>query len=170
MIEHTTTSRDTTDSKVHRMSRGCNLCDGHRSCGNHHLYVIELDIAKCLDDPVFIDEFGTEVREAYYVGRTTHTIECRYNQHSGKKRGKFSCHCFTDEPELRRKHKRVKYMQHHLPGGLRPDMTAGMNPAVIITPDMDGPARKHAKDAADAAELALAESLRKRPGVAVHSN
>lgn len=151
------------------MSKGCNECQGNRSCNNHHLYVIELDVEECLQDDSFKKLFGVDVQEAYYVGRTRHTIECRYNQHTGRKKGKFSCSCFTDEPVLREKHKRVKFIQHHVKGGLRPGLSCDLNPAVFVTNEMHEHELNEAKDAADTAEANLAASLNLREGVAAYS-
>ena len=151
------------------LSTGCDACNGSRSCGNHHLYVIELDTDKCLGDASFTKLFGVDVERAYYVGRTKHTIECRYNQHSGRKKGNFSCSCFTDEPVIREKHKRVKFIQHHLKGGLRPNLSHHFNPAVLITDDMQKEELNLAKDAANRAEAKLTEELNDTDGVAAYS-
>ena len=151
------------------LSAGCDACNGSRSCGNHHLYVIELDAGKCIRDTSFTKLFGEDVESAYYVGRTTHTIECRYNQHSGREKGNFSCSCFTDEPVIREKHKRVRFIQYHLKGGLRPNFSNHLNPAVLITDDMHKEELNQAKDLANRAEAKLTEELNDIDGIAAYS-
>lgn len=150
------------------MSKGCNLCDGKRSCGNWHLYAIELDTKKCLSDSNFVNKFGDDATKAYYVGKTTHTIECRYNEHSGRKKGKFQCSCFSDEPKLREKKKRVRFVKHHLTGGLRPDITLEMNPVVMIEPTMKGDEREKWASEADRFEGELADRLGEPDGHYAH--
>ena len=56
------------------MSRGCKLCNGKTSCGNWHLYAIELDAEKCRSDRSFVRKYGDDAIKAYYVGKTTHTM------------------------------------------------------------------------------------------------
>jgi len=141
------------------MSLGCKLCNGKRSCGNWHIYAIELDIDKCLNDSTFKRKYGEGTIKAYYVGKTTHTIECRYNEHSGKKKGKFNCHCFSEEPKLRNKKKRARFVQHHLPRGLRPKITVDFNPVVMLESELTGYERSERSNEADSFEGSLAESL-----------
>ena len=141
------------------MSRGCKLCNGKTSCGNWHLYAIELDAEKCRSDKSFVRKYGDDAIKAYYVGKTTHTIECRYNEHSGRKKGKFSCHCFTDEPKLRQKKKRARFVEHHLPGGLRPELTVELNPVIILEPNMKKEVREEKATEADRFEGELADQL-----------
>jgi hypothetical protein len=150
------------------MSTGCSQCDDKRSCGNWHLYAIELDVDKCLNNNLFKRKYGEDAVKAYYVGKTTHTIECRYNEHSGRKKGKFSCPCFTDEPVLRNKKKQVRFVKHHLPGGLRPEITVDANPVVLLPSKLFKEERLKRSAEADVLEGALAEALSNREGHYAH--
>jgi len=150
------------------MSQGCKLCDGKRSCRNWHLYAIELDVNKCLDDNSFRRKYGENAVKVYYVGKTTHTIECRYNEHSGRKKGKFSCICFSEEPVLRKKKKRARFVQHHLSGGLRPKITVDANPVVMIQTELTKEERSDRSNEADSFESALANRLSELEGHYAH--
>jgi hypothetical protein len=149
------------------MKDHCNKCGTKKSCGLHHVYVIELDNIVLRKDkrfaPEFTDRSNTTVK-CYYVGQTTHRPECRYNQHVAKRarpRKHFKCFCKTGKPELtaftafnrgnRATHK------YHLKGGLRPRLFTHLNPV------------RGGRTAAEEAESTLANSLRAE-GHAVHYN
>ena len=153
------------------MSNGCSLCLDGRSCNNWHLYVIELDRKKVFkDEPSFpfVGELP-DTKSVYYVGATRHTIECRYTQHVKRKRTNFSCACFSKTPVLRPLKKRGKYTQHHLPGGLRPEMTLHMNPILTLPKETYPGIMDELWTRVDAMEAAYADLLRLE-GHAVHQN
>jgi len=68
------------------MSVGCSECRGTRSCENWHVYAIELRYAVLENEPSFPfdGQLGAGCK-VFYVGITTHTTECRYNQHVAKR-------------------------------------------------------------------------------------
>lgn len=70
---------------------------------------------------------------------------------------------------MREKHKRVKFMPHHLKGGLRPNLSHYLNPAVLITDDMHKEELNQAKDLANRAEAKPTEELKDIGGVAAYS-
>jgi len=156
------------------MSKGCSECRGKRSCGNWHAYAIELRHVVLENETSFPFEgaLGSGCK-IFYVGITTHTAECRYNQHVARRnrnRSKFTCPCFTDEPELRALKRPGKYVnKYRQSGGLSPFYFAHLNPVSRT----DGETRKgmleEAKKIAEQAEAALAEELRDE-GHAVHYN
>ena len=150
------------------MKKHCKKCGNKKSCGLHHVYVIELENEVLSKDkkftPHFLDRSDTTVK-CYYVGETKHRTECRYKQHVAKPSAKhFTCSCFskeTDEPKLRKFTKFNKgnkaTKQFHEKGGLRPELFTHLNPI------------KGGKTAAVEAEKSLALSLR-ADGHAVHFN
>ena len=153
------------------MSEGCRLCENGRSCGNFHLYVIELDKEKALHPDVNFP-FDGELqhgKSVYYVGMTAHTIECRYKQHVKKTRKNFICTCFTDEPKRRELKKRGEFTEYHLPSGLRPLLTVEHNPVVMVPPKTKRGERKALRAQAVILEEKLAKRLRKDKH-AVHQN
>jgi len=149
------------------MKEHCKKCGDKKSCGLHHVYVIELKNEVLSKDkkfaPHFLDRSDTTVK-CYYVGETKHRPECRYNQHVAKRtrpRKHFKCFCTTAKPELKpftiynKGNKATN--KFHEKGGLRPELFAHLNPI------------KGGKTAAVEAEKSLALSLR-ADGHAVHFN
>lgn len=117
------------------MSEHCTECTGTESCKHHHVYVIELN-RSALEEPGF--PFKGDLRKGmsvYYVGQTTHRVECRYKQHVKRKSAKrFMCPCFSENPvprEYKPSNSPGKYVNdHHVNGGLRPELYATENPVV----------------------------------------
>ena len=81
----------------------CPSCGKKKSCGNHHVYVIELK-EEVLDDPAFCPDRPSNAgphSKCYYVGETKHRVDCRFTQHRAKKRRRkkegatFDCTCKT---------------------------------------------------------------------------
>ena len=81
----------------------CPSCGKKKSCGNHHVYVIELK-EEVLDDPAFCPDRPSNAgphSKCYYVGETKHRVDCRFTQHGAKKRRRkkegatFDCTCKT---------------------------------------------------------------------------
>ena len=79
----------------------CPSCGKKKSCGNHHVYVIELK-KEVLDDPSFCPDRPINAgphSKCYYVGETNHRVDCRFTQHRAKKRRRkkegatFDCSC-----------------------------------------------------------------------------
>ena len=92
---------------VNRMLMGkcphCPSCGKKKSCGNHHVYVIELK-EEVLEDPTFCPDRPSNAgphSKCYYVGETIHRVDCRFTQHRAKKRRRkkegatFDCTCKT---------------------------------------------------------------------------
>ena len=144
----------------------CKRCGTYKSCGRHHVYVIELnkealDMAKYC--PNLCEARRDEIREGegrcYYVGQTWHRPDCRYKQHVARGNN-FECRCKEGTPELlplggyARGNAAVK--KYHEPGGLRPDLFADLNPI------------RGGRDKALEAEKKLTEELRAQ-GHVVHS-
>ena len=86
-------------------SAHCTMCGPKKSCGNHHVYVVELrpEVLRmnkyCKDDR----EHLSDDSELFYVGESEHRPECRYyNQHAPKKSRRkrqltFDCMCDTGQ-------------------------------------------------------------------------
>ena len=81
----------------------CPSCGKKKSCGNHHVYVIELK-EEVLEDPTFCPDRPSNAgphSKCYYVGETKHRVDCRFTQHRAKKRRRkkegatFDCTCKT---------------------------------------------------------------------------
>lgn len=81
----------------------CPNCGKKKSCGNHHVYAIELK-KDVLDDPTFCPTRPNNagpLSRCFYVGETKHRVDCRFNQHRAKKRRRkkegatFDCTCET---------------------------------------------------------------------------
>ena len=156
------------------MSSDCPECTETRSCGNYHVYVIELKkkVLKLKSSFPFEGELARGKR-VYYVGMTKHRPYCRYTQHVGKRsksRKNFVCSCFTDEPVLRRRKKPGKYVEYKKKGlALRRKLYSHLNPTVRTdVPNRKGIA-KELEVLAEEAERKLAEFLR-ADGHAVHYN
>ena len=85
--------------------RTCPECDEKKSCGGHHVYVIELDKEKVLSmrgSNYFKDNIDKlqEGKSFFYVGETKHHVMCRFRLHRTKKRTRkenthFECFCKT---------------------------------------------------------------------------
>jgi hypothetical protein len=156
------------------MSVGCSECRGKRSCDNWHVYAIELRQVVLEKEPGFPFE-GTLGRgkKIFYVGITKHTAECRYNQHVAKRnrnRSRFTCPCFTEEPELRDLKKPGKYVnEYRKKGGLSPFYFSHLNPVVRTDGEAYKGMMEELEEDAKDAEEELAEELRAE-GHAVHFN
>ena len=83
--------------------RECPRCGKKKSCGNHHVYAIELRM-EVLDDVNYCPERPSNAGEhsrCFYIGETEHRSDCRFTQHRAKKRRRnmegatFSCTCKT---------------------------------------------------------------------------
>ena len=158
-----------TRNRLNRIDKfvSCERCGTYKSCGQHHVYVIELkedalEMSKYCPDLCNArrDEIRKGGGRCFYVGQTTHRPDCRYKQHVA--RGKnFDCRCETGKPKrlptggYRRGNAAVK--KYHEPGGLRPDLFLDRNPI------------RGGRDKALEAEKKLAEELRAL-GHAVHYN
>ena len=156
------------------MSIGCSECKDKRSCGNWHVYAIELRYTVLEKEPSFPFEGKLDSGcKIFYVGITTHTTECRYNQHVAKRnrsRSKFTCPCFTDEPELRKLKRPGRYVnKYRKVGGLSPFYFAHLNPVSRTDGETRQGMRTAEKKIAEEAEGALAKELREE-GHAVHYN
>jgi len=149
------------------MKEHCSKCGTKKSCGLHHVYVIELDNKVLREDhrfaPEFTDRSNTAVR-CYYIGQTSHRPECRYKQHVAKRtrpRKHFTCSCKTGKsvltPFSAYNKGNMATNRYHLPGGLRPELFTHLNPV------------RGGRDAAEKAERTLAMALREE-GYAVHFN
>ena len=88
--------------------RTCPECDEKKSCGGHHVYVIELDKEKVLSmkgSNYFkdnIEKLG-EGKSMFYVGETKHHVMCRFRLHRTKKKTRkenthYDCYCDTGNP------------------------------------------------------------------------
>ena len=155
------------------MSEHCNECTGAKSCKHHHVYVIELK-RSALKEPGFPFKGDLEEgKSVYYVGQTTHRVECRYKQHAKRKSAKkFRCSCFP--PEQLRDYKPSnspgKYVnEHHRKMGLRPELYATKNPVVRKDSMKGSGSAKALKKLAEGKEKARALELR-LDGHAVHYN
>ena len=156
------------------MSVGCIECHGKRSCGNWHVYAIELRHVVLEQEASFPFEGGLgSGGKVFYVGVTKHTPECRYNQHVARRnrsRTQFTCACFTDEPVLRPLKKPGRYVnKYRKSGGLSPFYFAHLNPVSRIDGDTRPGMMDEARRVAERAEVSLAEELRAE-GHAVHYN
>ena len=143
----------------------CKSCETDKSCGLHHVYVIELE-KEALDMrrrycPKLCKARRDEVRKGggrcFYVGQTWHRPDCRYKQHVARGNN-FECRCKNGTPVTRslsgRSNSAVK--RHHEPRGLRSDLFADRNPI------------RGGRDKALEAEKKLTKELRAQ-GHAVHS-
>ena len=156
------------------MTTYCPECTETRSCGNYHVYVIELKKSVLEREPSFPFEGDLARRKrVYYVGMTKHRPYCRYTQHVGKRtksRKNFDCTCFTEETVRRKKKKAGEFVNKYSKrSGLRQKLFAHLNPTVRT----DVPKRKgiaiELEELAKDAERQLAETLR-ADGHAVHYN
>ena len=162
-------TRRSTRNRLNRIDKfvSCDKCETDKSCGLHHVYVIELK-KEALDMrrrycPKLCkarrDEISKGEGRCFYVGQTTHRPYCRYTQHVGRGRN-FECRCETGESQrlprggYRRGNAAVK--KHHKSGGLRPGLFADRNPI------------RGGRDKALEAEKKLTKELRAQ-GHAVHS-
>jgi len=160
------------------MSKHCPDCTETSPCGNSHVYVIELK-KKVLDKkPGFPFEGElTRGKRVYYVGQTSHSVECRYKQHVAPRKNKsrkgFYCNCFTEETvfrEFKHKNSAGNYVnEYHKKGGLRPKLYHEKNPAVRKPEDNYPGMMKDISDKIVQAEEDLALELRSM-GHAVHYN
>ena len=156
------------------MSIGCSECRGERSCGNWHVYAIELRHVVLENEPSFPFEGQlSSGGKVFYVGVSRHTPECRYKQHVARRnrhRTQFSCSCFTDEPVLRPLKKPGKFVnQYRKKGGLSPYYFAHLNPVSRTDGETRPGMMDDAKQIAELAEATLANELRE-DGHAVHYN
>jgi hypothetical protein len=139
------------------------------TCGQHHLYVIELKKSVWEKETKFRNKNkhlpSNYEGKCYYVGQTKHHPECRYKQHAASKarrnnpRAGFLCNCFSEATVKRLFNKRrsATYVgDYHKKGGLRPSVYGALNPIATTLED------------AQLAEAALAQQLRDQ-GFAVHS-
>lgn len=161
------------------MSDCCPDCTDDNVCGNFHVYVIELKRKVLIKEPNFPYEGDTlpKGKRVYYVGKTQHSIECRYKQHVSNRKKKsrkgFMCNCFGDEPKKRpftKFNKPGKYIKkYHKKGGLRPAVFFHLNPAARIPRENSQGMMDELNRKALDAETDLALTLRK-DGHAVHYN
>ena len=158
------------------MSNHCPDCAETGSCGNGHVYVIELKKKVLEKEPGF--PFEGELprgKRVYYVGETSHSPECRYKQHVAdrekKSRKGYMCNCFSDEPEKREfkpSNGPGKYVfEYHKKGGLRPELYRDKNPADRKPEENYRGMMKDLKEKRVGAEEDLALELRSM-GHAVH--
>ena len=115
--------------------KDCPACGNKKSCGNHHVYVIELT-PDVLENKKFFPARQTLSSEprCFYVGQTTHRPDCRYKQHVRKNRTNrnFDCYCESGQPlrtaftAFNRGNRFVR--DHHMPSGLRPELFSHLNP------------------------------------------
>ena len=113
----------------------CPACGNKKSCGKHHVYVIELQ-PSVLDQRKFFPDRTTLSSQprCFYVGQTSHRPDCRYKQHVRKNRENrnFDCYCETGQPIRRpftafnRGNRFVR--DYHKLGGLRPELFSHLNP------------------------------------------
>ena len=160
------------------MSIGCPECKDGKSCGNWHVYAIELrpSVLEKESGFPFEGDLGPGCK-IFYVGITTHTVECRYKQHVAKRnryRKNFTCQCFTDEPVLRKLKKPGRFVnKYRKRPGLNPWYFQHLNPVVRVVEasvqDMTNASRQILREQAEEAEASLAEELRAE-GHAVHYN
>ena len=61
----------------------CESCDEGKGCENYHAYIIELrrDFLDEEDDFPYEGDLPDDKR-VFYVGETTHSVECRYVEHT----------------------------------------------------------------------------------------
>ena len=115
----------------------CRKCTQKKSCGNRHVYVIELK-KKVISKPRYCPELNrsvlTEKSKYFYVGETAHRPDCRYKQHVANRNGirkHFICNCF--ENNIKRKFNTgnrgsIWVYDYHKKGGLRPEHFKSLNP------------------------------------------
>lgn len=156
------------------MSQGCSQCSGKKSCGNWHVYAIELRPIVLEKESSFPFEGKLKNNcKIFYVGITTHTVECRYNQHVAKRnkyRKNYTCHCFTEEKKLRKLKKPGRYVnEYRKQGGLSPFYFHHLNPVTKKSELNFKGMASQLKEEAEEAERSLAEELRSE-GHAVHFN
>ena len=144
------------------------------SCGNFHVYVIELRESVLVKEPGFPYDGKIplpEGKKCYYVGQTTHRVTCRYKQHTEwEEGGKFVCNCFGGRKEraYRSQNKPGKYVKiFHKDDGLRPELYSSGNPAVLKESEKGSGAAKRLLDRIEEKEELLALELREI-GHAVH--
>lgn len=152
----------------------CQDCgDSGPSCGNYHVYVIELRESVLADEPGFPYKGKIPLpkgKKAYYVGQTTHRVTCRYKQHTEWEKGrKFDCPCFGGRKgrEYRSQNKPGKYVDYHKEDGLRPEIYSSENPAVRKESEKGRGASKRLFEKIEGKEEELALVLRGM-GHAVH--
>ncbi len=154
----------------------CSQCTPEAACGNFHVYVIELRRRVLRREPSFpFDGPLPPGAKVYYVGETSHRVECRYKQHVGARdsraRKHFMCDCFTEAPKKRPftpHNKPGKFVAKHAKkGGLRPKIFGAQNPVTTQPAKAYAGMQEELKAASRAAEAALAEQLR-AAGHAVH--
>lgn len=156
------------------MSIGCPECKNGKSCGNFHVYAIKLRPAVLEKEPSF--PFEGELgpgSKIFYVGITTHTVECEYKQQVAKRnryRKNFTCQCFTGEPVLRKLEKPGMYVNKYR-SELDPWVFQHLNPVVKVVEspvqDMTNASRQILREKAEEAEASLVGELRSE-GHAVH--
>jgi hypothetical protein len=69
---------------------------------------------------------------------------------------------------LRNKKKQVRFVKHHLPGGLRPEITVNANPVVLLPSKLFKEERLKRSAEADLLEGALAKELSNPEGHYAH--
>lgn len=78
------------------VSKTCPMCDSETTCGQYHLYVIELS-KDVLQEARFkrANPNASPNAKCFYVGETSHTPECRFQQHKLYFEGEthFLCTC-----------------------------------------------------------------------------
>jgi hypothetical protein len=64
----------------------CESCEEGKGCENYHAYIIELrrDVLDEKGDFPYEGELPEDKR-VFYVGETTHSVECRYFEHTAKR-------------------------------------------------------------------------------------
>ena len=142
------------------------------------MYVIELRRSVLDDEPGFpFDGILGLDKRVYYVGQTSHSVECRYKQHvaprNKKSRKGFNCNCYTEDVILRpftKFNAPGEYVnEYHKKGGLRPKLHYGENPAVDTKIETYRGMMDDLEELAEQAEEDLALDLRAE-GNAVHYN
>ena len=117
--------------------RFCSKCTKKKSCGNRHVYVIELNkevIRKPNFCPDIVRSSLTDKSKYFYVGETAHRPDCRYKQHVANRAGirkYFICNCFENniKREFNTGNRGSKWVKdYHKKGGLRPEHFKSLNP------------------------------------------
>ena len=117
----------------------CKKCTQNKSCGNRHVYVIELK-KSVINEKKYCRGLVriklTEQSKFYYVGETAHKPDCRYKQHVAMREGirqHFICSCFgeTKKRKFNSGNKGSKWVKDfHKKGGLRSSLFYYRNPVI----------------------------------------